>query len=85
MQVLLWDLKPAAPFLIVNGEPLRLPTDDRYSVPLQNFVSRCLVKNPEERANYVELLDSDFLRSVDVEVERENLSKFLVPYLDPNP
>ncbi|KAF7255018.1 hypothetical protein EG68_07710 [Paragonimus skrjabini miyazakii] len=70
---------------IVNGEPLRLPTDDRYSVPLQNFVSRCLVKKPEERANYVELLESDFLRSVNVEIERENLSKFLVPYLDPNP
>ena len=42
---------------IVHGDPPELP--DGYSDVAKDFASRCLQKNPQHRANYLELLVSD--------------------------
>jgi serine/threonine protein kinase len=42
---------------IVHGEPPELP-EDRYSEMARDFVSRCMVRAPEKRASYAELLVS---------------------------
>jgi mitogen-activated protein kinase kinase len=42
---------------IVDGDPPELP-DDRYSELAQDWVAKCLVKNPAKRASYVDLLVS---------------------------
>ncbi|KAI0268744.1 kinase-like protein [Gloeopeniophorella convolvens] len=45
---------------IVHGDPPDLP--EAYSEAAQHWVSRCLVKRPEGRATYAELLSHPFLR-----------------------
>jgi mitogen-activated protein kinase kinase len=45
---------------IVHGDPPELPAT--YSEPARDWVSRCLVKLPEGRASYAELLVCDFIR-----------------------
>ena len=42
---------------IVHGDPPELP--DQYSDVAKDFTSRCLQKNPQNRAAYSELLVSD--------------------------
>ncbi|TGZ56070.1 hypothetical protein CRM22_010227 [Opisthorchis felineus] len=72
------------PFPVVKGDPLRLPTDGRFSQALQDFISRCLMKKESDRADYVQLLESDFLRSVDVAAGQKQLSEFLPQFIDGN-
>ncbi|GAA51620.1 dual specificity mitogen-activated protein kinase kinase 6 [Clonorchis sinensis] len=69
---------------VVKGDPLRLPTDGRFSEALQDFISRCLMKKESDRADYVQLLESDFLRSVDVAAGQKQLSEFLPQFIDGN-
>ncbi|VDC06980.1 unnamed protein product [Peniophora sp. CBMAI 1063] len=51
---------------IVHGDPPILP--DSYSATAQDWVARCLVKQPEGRASYAELLEHPFLED---EVSRD--------------
>ncbi|KAK0195426.1 kinase-like domain-containing protein [Armillaria mellea] len=44
---------------LINGDVPTLP--ERYSSAARAWVSRCLVTNPDERANYAELLAHPFL------------------------
>ncbi|KAF8332706.1 kinase-like domain-containing protein [Cantharellus anzutake] len=44
---------------IVHGDPPELP--EQFSEMAQNFVSRCLMKEPTKRATYAELLEDPFL------------------------
>ncbi len=44
---------------IVHGDPPELP--DTYSEAARDWVSRCLVKRPEDRASYAELLVCYFI------------------------
>ncbi|KAK0504753.1 kinase-like domain-containing protein [Armillaria luteobubalina] len=44
---------------LINGDVPALP--ERYSSAARAWVSRCLVTNPDERANYAELLAHPFL------------------------
>ncbi|VDP69722.1 unnamed protein product [Echinostoma caproni] len=45
----------------------------------------CLVKDEQKRANYVQLMKTDFLQRVDLEAGRQELVSFLKDYLDPVP
>ncbi|KAI0041603.1 kinase-like protein [Auriscalpium vulgare] len=45
---------------IVHGDPPELP--DSYSHTAKDWVNRCLVKRPEGRASYAQLLEHPFLR-----------------------
>ncbi|KZV74413.1 MAP kinase [Peniophora sp. CONT] len=45
---------------IVHGDPPVLP--DGYSATAQDWVARCLIKQPESRASYHELLEHPFLQ-----------------------
>lgn len=45
---------------IIHGDPPELP--DTYSEVARDWVSRCLVKRPEDRASYAELLAHPFLQ-----------------------
>lgn len=40
---------------IVHGDPPGLP-EDKYSEDARDWVSKCLIKTPERRATYTELL-----------------------------
>ncbi|KAK0461246.1 kinase-like domain-containing protein, partial [Desarmillaria tabescens] len=54
---------------LINGDVPALP--ERYSSVARAWVSRCLVTNPDERANYAELLAHPFLaeeKSKDVDM-----------------
>ncbi|KAI9511186.1 kinase-like protein [Russula earlei] len=44
---------------IIHGDPPELP--DTYSETARDWVSRCLVKRPEDRATYAQLLSHPFL------------------------
>ncbi|VDN30768.1 unnamed protein product [Dibothriocephalus latus] len=58
-----------------------MPSDSPYSDDLRSFIADCLVKDETKRANYVTLLESKFIRSVDVEKEAINLADFFVRIL----
>ena len=47
---------------IIHGDPPELP--DTYSEAACDWVSRCLVKRPEDRASYAELLVCYFIRQL---------------------
>lgn len=47
---------------IIHGDPPELP--DTYSEAARDWVSRCLVKRPEGRASYAELLVCYFIRQL---------------------
>ncbi|KAF5351944.1 hypothetical protein D9756_007593 [Leucocoprinus leucothites] len=45
---------------IVHGDPPELP-EDKYSATAREFVAGCLVKRPQDRSTYQQLLDHEFL------------------------
>ncbi|KAF7428217.1 hypothetical protein PC9H_007438 [Pleurotus ostreatus] len=47
---------------IVHGDPPGLP-EDKYSEDARDWVSKCLIKTPERRATYTELLAHPFLEA----------------------
>lgn len=49
-------------FMIPSKPPPSFSKPDRWSPGFIDFVSRCLVKNPEERATASELLAHEFIR-----------------------
>ncbi|CAL8078839.1 unnamed protein product [Calicophoron daubneyi] len=67
--------------LVVKRDPPRLPEDGTYSEQLCQFTAMCLVKEEQKRANYVQLLNSDFLREVDPEVGKTELKEFICDFL----
>ncbi|THD23333.1 Dual specificity mitogen-activated protein kinase kinase hemipterous [Fasciola hepatica] len=71
--------------LVVLQEPPRLPSDSQYSDELRTFTSMCLVKDEQKRANYVQLMKTDFLQQVDLESGREELVSFFNTYMGPDP
>ncbi|VEL07496.1 unnamed protein product [Protopolystoma xenopodis] len=71
--------------VVVNGDPPRLPDGSIYSDDLRQFIARCLIKDDTRRDNYVNLLASPFLRSVDHEMGREVMREFVCKILGPPP
>lgn len=58
------DIHPMrAIFMIPTKPPPTFKEADRWSSEFQDFVSRCLVKNPEERATASQLLQHPFIQS----------------------
>ena len=58
------DIHPMrAIFMIPTKPPPSFSNPDKWSSNFIEFVSRCLVKNPEERATASELLEHDFIRN----------------------
>lgn len=56
------DIHPMrAIFMIPTKPPPSLRELDKWSPEFINFVNRCLVKNPEERASASEMLQHDFI------------------------
>jgi len=45
---------------IVSDDPPSLP--DRYSEVARDWIAKCLVKSPSERAAYAELLEHEFVK-----------------------
>ncbi|VDL85435.1 unnamed protein product [Schistocephalus solidus] len=72
---------PYGNFPNVFSQLQQLPSDSPYSEDLRSFIADCLVKDETQRANYVTLLESKFIRSVDVEKEAINLADFFVRIL----
>nr|CAB3266367.1 STE20-like serine/threonine-protein kinase [Phallusia mammillata] len=63
------DLNPVRVLLrITKSDPPTLEAPRRWSKDFADFLSRCLVKNPEKRASLTELLAHPFISSVDVKV-----------------
>lgn len=50
----------------ITSEPAPTVPSDRFSVEFQCFITSCLNKNVEERANYQQLIESDFLNWTDL-------------------
>ena len=58
------DIHPMrAIFMIPSKPPPSFNQPDKWSSEFIEFVSRCLVKNPEERATASELLQHDFIKN----------------------
>ncbi|XP_075869343.1 serine/threonine-protein kinase 4-like isoform X1 [Nelusetta ayraudi] len=58
------DIHPMrAIFMIPTNPPPTFTTPDLWSASFRDFVSKCLVKNPETRATATHLLQHDFIRS----------------------
>ncbi|XP_037822198.1 serine/threonine-protein kinase hippo [Lucilia sericata] len=58
------DIHPMrAIFMIPQKPPPSFREPDRWSTEFIDFVSRCLVKNPEERATASDLLEHEFIRN----------------------
>lgn len=58
------DIHPMrAIFMIPTKPPPSFREPDQWSPEFIDFVSRCLVKNPEERAQATELLQHDFIKN----------------------
>ncbi|CAG5133164.1 unnamed protein product [Candidula unifasciata] len=58
------DIHPMrAIFMIPTKPPPSFRKPDRWSPEFIDFVSKCLVKNPENRATAAELLDHDFIKN----------------------
>lgn len=56
------DIHPMrAIFMIPTKPPPSFREPDRWSPEFIDFVSRCLVKNPEERATASEMLQHEFI------------------------
>jgi serine/threonine protein kinase len=62
-------------YLIVTKEAPKLQ-NPKWSPVFQNFVSRCLNKDPENRADAAELLQHEFLRNS--EKYRDEFKQFIV-------
>lgn len=50
-------------FMIPQKPPPSFREPDRWSTEFIDFVSKCLVKNPDERATATELLEHEFIRN----------------------
>lgn len=58
------DIHPMrAIFMIPTKPPPTFKDDERWSMEFLDFVSKCLVKNPEERATATQLLQHPFIES----------------------
>ncbi|XP_023125820.1 serine/threonine-protein kinase 4-like [Amphiprion ocellaris] len=58
------DIHPMrAIFMIPTNPPPKFRNPDLWSPPFQDFVSQCLVKNPENRATATQLLQHPFIKS----------------------
>ncbi|XP_073251372.1 serine/threonine-protein kinase 3-like [Porites lutea] len=58
------DIHPMrAIFMIPTKPPPSFKEDDKWSKEFKDFVTRCLVKNPEERATATQLLQHTFIQS----------------------
>lgn len=58
------DIHPMrAIFMIPQKPPPSFREPDRWSTEFIDFVSKCLVKNPDERASAMELLEHEFIRN----------------------
>lgn len=58
------DIHPMrAIFMIPQKPPPSFREPDRWSTEFIDFVSKCLVKNPDERATATELLEHEFIRN----------------------
>ena len=58
------DIHPMrAIFMIPSKPPPSFNQPDKWSPQFTDFVTRCLVKNPEERATAKELLEHEFLKN----------------------
>ncbi|CAH8436580.1 unnamed protein product [Schistosoma bovis] len=66
---------------IVNRDPPSLSSDLPYSNHLRDFLNMCLIKEVSERADYNDLLVSDFIRSVDVNSHSITTAQFLMKYI----
>ncbi|VDQ01895.1 unnamed protein product [Trichobilharzia regenti] len=66
---------------IVNRDPPSLSGDLPYSNHVRDFLNMCLIKEVGERADYNDLLVSDFIRSVDVERCMVTTAQFLANYI----
>lgn len=52
-------------FMIPSKPPPKLPANGRYSTEFQQFVTRCLTKNAQDRPSATELLQDPFLKSLE--------------------
>nr|KAG5694807.1 hypothetical protein BaRGS_019184 [Batillaria attramentaria] len=60
------DIHPMrAIFMIPTKPPPSFRQPDKWSAEFIDFVSKCLVKNPENRATAVELLQHDFIKKAE--------------------
>lgn len=58
------DIHPMrAIFMIPTNPPPTFRNSDQWSEPFRDFVSQCLVKNPENRATATQLLQHPFIKS----------------------
>uniref|UniRef100_A0A8B9H6E1 non-specific serine/threonine protein kinase n=1 Tax=Astyanax mexicanus TaxID=7994 RepID=A0A8B9H6E1_ASTMX len=58
------DIHPMrAIFMIPTNPPPTFRNPDQWSEPFRDFVSQCLVKNPENRATATQLLQHPFIKS----------------------
>ena len=63
-------------FMIPTKPPPSFNNPDKWSSNFIEFVSRCLVKNPEERASASELLQHEFIRTANpTETLREMIAE----------
>ncbi|KAM7535797.1 hypothetical protein Aperf_G00000102174 [Anoplocephala perfoliata] len=67
---------------VVHEAPPSVPASVPYSDAFRDVVSQCLVKEESSRANYLRLLDSPFLRAVDVERDAPLMAQFVCEILD---
>ncbi|XP_070208849.1 serine/threonine-protein kinase 3-like isoform X2 [Littorina saxatilis] len=60
------DIHPMrAIFMIPTKPPPSFRQPDKWSTEFIDFVSKCLIKNPENRATAVELLEHDFIKKAE--------------------
>ncbi|KAK4472868.1 hypothetical protein MN116_004079 [Schistosoma mekongi] len=67
---------------VVHEPSPRLPESSNYPNSLSKFIDSCLMKNKEDRPNYVQLLESEFLSTVDAKSGQDSFRVFLIDYLD---
>ncbi|XP_067948310.1 dual specificity mitogen-activated protein kinase kinase 6-like [Watersipora subatra] len=65
---------------VVNGPPPTIPSD-KYSPEFNEFVTRCLEKQVEERADYTALLDHPFLCDHE-SINKEEIRSFVCNIID---
>lgn len=62
---------------VYEDDPPKLPTG-RYSQQFHYFIARCLEKDHQERPNYVQLLDYEFIKTY----QDRDISQFAKYVLD---
>ncbi|CAH8437745.1 unnamed protein product [Schistosoma turkestanicum] len=66
---------------IVNRDPPSLSSDLPYSNHFREFLNMCLIKEVGERADYNDLLVSNFIRSIDINSYMIKTAQFLAKYI----